>query len=190
MASTRRGRKVEPATTARTKAAQTKFTPVVRTRILQLLNAGNYRTVAARGVGIHPDTLRRWLRLGRRSTRGPYREFLREVRAAETYAEALAVGAIQKQMGKNWRAALAYLERKFPKRWGARREGAGGRRLSLAGRPMAMRLKHDAEFLGEIACVLDRAGAIESVLGASSDAEVDQRDSASSHGQASGVSAA
>ena len=44
----------------------------------------------------------------------------------KTKAEVRAVAIIQKKMPDDWRAALAYLERKHPKRWGRRVDVTSG----------------------------------------------------------------
>lgn len=166
-----------------------KLTPEVRQKLIEALRAGNFVSVSARYAGIHPNTFRRWMRRGQESSRGIYREFYLEVKQAETYAEVVAVASIHKHMKENWRAAIAYLERKFPMRWTTRKDAAGSAARSRRAVPQALRLQHDAEFLGEVAEVLDRAGAIESVTRQSSFTEIDERDPAPADAQASSVPA-
>jgi hypothetical protein len=92
-------------------------------------------------------------------------------------------------MEKNWRAAVTYLERKFPGRWttrGSQRDRPTGSRKAI---PQAMRLDPDVRFLGEVIQVLDHAGALSTVLGEDV-AAMEQRDRASTHAQAGGVSVA
>lgn len=137
----------------------------VRKKLVTAIQAGNHVAVAARFAGIHPSTFWSWMRKGSRSKRGTYREFYLEIKSAETYAEMIAVASIHKHMKENWRAAVAYLERKFPKRWSSGGRRAGSPTKTKRGQPVAVRLKHDAAFLGEVAHILDQSGAIESVLG-------------------------
>ena len=57
-------------------------------------------------------------RLGEGARAGRYRQFWQAVKAAEGEAEVRAVAIIQKKMPEDWRAAMSYLERQHPKRWG------------------------------------------------------------------------
>lgn len=97
-----------------------KLTPKVQETIVAVIRAGNYSSVAAEYAGIGRSTFYHWLELGEQQESGCYREFLDAVRGAESEAEIRAVATIQKHMPKNWQAAMAYLERKFPQRWGRR----------------------------------------------------------------------
>lgn len=142
-----------------------KLSEEVRRKLVTAIQAGNHVSVAARFAGIHPNTFWNWMRQGNRAKRGVYREFYLEIKSAETYAEMIAVASIHKHMKENWRAAVAYLERKFPKRWSSAGKRGGSSKKSKRGQPVAVRLKHDAAFLGEVAQILDESGAIESVLG-------------------------
>jgi hypothetical protein len=63
---------------------------------------------------------------GERARSGKFRQFWQSVKEAENEAEVRAVAIIQKQMPDNWRAALSFLERKFPKRWGRRMDVTSG----------------------------------------------------------------
>lgn len=108
----------------------TKLTPELQVKIVEIIRAGNYADVAAEAVGIGSSTYYHWLALGRDATSGKYRDFRDAVKAAECYAEVRAVAIVQKHMVDNWQAAMTYLERKFPDRWGRRERhehtGAGG----------------------------------------------------------------
>jgi transposase len=98
-------------------ARPTKLTPEIRQRIVTAIRAGNYAEPAARSAGISPATYYRWLKRGEKAPPGIYREFLEEVRRAESEAEVHAVAVIRKAMGDDWRAAAHYLERRYPDRW-------------------------------------------------------------------------
>ena len=104
----------------KTGGRRTKLTPEVREKIVKAIRAGNYAYVAAEYAGISSATFYRWLQLGNDAKRGVYREFLEAVKKAEGEAEVRAVAIIQKHMEDNWQAAMTYLERKFPDRWGRR----------------------------------------------------------------------
>ena len=104
----------------------TKLTPEVQEKILTAIRAGNYGHVAAKYAGIGERTFYRWMAQGEKARAGKYRQFRQAVEAAESEAEVRAVAIIQKQMPDNWRAALSYLERKHPKRWGRRMDVTSG----------------------------------------------------------------
>ncbi len=110
-------------------ARATKLTPERGERIEKAVRAGNYLDSAARSAGVHPSTLYRWLQRGDEETEGIYYDFAQEVRRAEAEAEVHAVAVLRKAMADDWRASLAYLERRHPGwRRGETREltGPGG----------------------------------------------------------------
>ncbi|MCH9647761.1 MAG: hypothetical protein K0U98_05950 [Deltaproteobacteria bacterium] len=104
----------------RTGGRRTKLTPEVQTKIVTAIRAGNYACVAAEYAGITEATFYGWLRRGREAGKGIYFEFLQSVKGAEREAEVRAVALVQKHMEGNWTAAMTFLERKFPQRWGRR----------------------------------------------------------------------
>lgn len=85
--------------------------------------------------GIHPDTLKLWLKKGlEEGAEEPYRSFAQRYAAAQIDDEA---GALEDVMagtqphagaGKpgDWKAAAWYLERKYPKRWNPNRQPEAG----------------------------------------------------------------
>jgi hypothetical protein len=76
---------------------------------LQLLQLGLYQAQAARRVGVGPPTI---------SMRKPrFPDFVAAVEAAEAGLEMGLVAQLAKAAPKDWRAALAMLERRFPERW-------------------------------------------------------------------------
>ena len=101
-------------------ARRTKLTPEVQERIVTAIRAGSFREPAARSAGVSAATFYRWMRLGREETSGIHRDFLEAVRRAEGEAEVHAIAVIRKEMPGDWRAALAYLERRHSERWGRR----------------------------------------------------------------------
>jgi len=74
-------------------------------------------------VGISEQTYYEWLRKGGEGKQ-PYGEFLESVKKAEAKAEELAVGTVIRvgldPENPNWQAAMTYLERRYPERWGRR----------------------------------------------------------------------
>jgi hypothetical protein len=103
-----------------TTGRRSKLTRAVQEKIDRVIRAGNYAYIAAEYAGIGQSTFYRWLEQGEEQERGPYREFREAVKAAEREAEIRAVATVQQHMGKSWQAAMTYLERKYPQRWGRR----------------------------------------------------------------------
>jgi transposase len=97
-----------------------KLEPIITQRIVDLIRAGNFLEVAATASGIHKSTLHRWLRHGRKQVRGRYRKFLTAVEKAQAESESRDVALIAKAASEDWRAAAWRLERKVPRRYGAR----------------------------------------------------------------------
>jgi transposase len=109
---------------------RTKLTPELADEIAQTIESGNYAETAASASGIHKATFYRWLERGENASSGLYKDFHDAVRRAEALAEARAIRVVQDAMPKDWKAAMTYLERKFPERWGRRERhehsGPGG----------------------------------------------------------------
>ena len=74
-----------------------------RNAVLELLSDGVPKIHAAQAVGVHENTLTRWM--------NEDREFSAKARAAESAAVALRVQRIGKAGEKDWRADSWYLER-------------------------------------------------------------------------------
>lgn len=98
-------------------ARPTKLTAELRERVVRAIRAGNHVEPACRSAGISASSYYRWLERGREEQDGIYREFREQVERAEADAEVHAVAVIRKAMPDDWRAALAYLERRHPARW-------------------------------------------------------------------------
>lgn len=113
-------------------ARPTKWTQELQDRFVQIIQSGNYRSVAASAVGIHPDTVNDWMKKKRK----PYTGFSVAVRKAEADAQRMMVNAIVKAGAQgDWRAALEFLARKFPKEW-AKKDFQGA--LGADGKPTDM----------------------------------------------------
>src|SRR4051812_2957708 len=95
-------------------ARPTKLTPVVQEKIVQAIRAGNYAEISARAAGISPSSFYRWLERGEREPDSLYARFAEAVRLAEAEAEVHAVALLRRAMPNDWRAALAYLQRRHP----------------------------------------------------------------------------
>lgn len=108
----------------------TKLTPEVHRRIVEVVRAGNYMSVAAQFAGISQSTLANWLARGRKAQAAAddtgeeipdedrrYVEFLAAVTQAEVHAEVLAATAFRSFVTQDWRAARDYLRYRQPDRW-------------------------------------------------------------------------
>ena len=95
-----------------------KLTPEVQQKIVTAIRAGNSPQDAAVYAANTERTFDRWIARGEKAPAGPYPRFWEAVKAAESEAEVRAVAIIQQSMPANWRAAMTYLERKYPRRWG------------------------------------------------------------------------
>jgi hypothetical protein len=99
---------------------------------LAAIRAGCGPEQAAQAAGIAPSTLYAWKALGEQESDGPYRRLLLKMRQAEAEAELSAVKVLRSAIEDDgdWKAALAYLERKHPERWRLRQTselvGPGG----------------------------------------------------------------
>lgn len=100
----------------------TKFNPETCTKIINLLQDGNYRKTAAVIAGITEETLCRWIKKGRTSkSKGKYYQFYQAVKKAEETAQAYHLQQIRKASENgSWQASAWYLERKCPDEWGRR----------------------------------------------------------------------
>jgi len=104
----------------------TKCTPELTEKICEYLASGCYVCTACDLCGIDQSTYHRWRERGENGEE-PYCEFVKAIKDAEARAEARAVALVQKAMVDDWKAAMTWMERKFPDRWsrGERREISG-----------------------------------------------------------------
>ena len=89
-----------------------------RNAVLELLSDGVPKIHAAQAVGVHENTLTRWM--------NEDREFSAKARAAESAAVALRVQRIGKAGEKDWRADSWYLERTQKATFGSDSGKGGG----------------------------------------------------------------
>ena len=99
---------------------RSKLTPAVQQRIIEAITAGNYIETAAAYVGIDKSTFYDWMLRGEQERSGIYTDFAHAVKAAEAQAEVAAVQCVRDAWGDSWQAAMTWLERKAPRRWGRR----------------------------------------------------------------------
>jgi hypothetical protein len=101
--------------------------PTLTHRICQLLAAGASRQDACLSLGVSPAMMSRWMH----AKGGTYRRFRQAVDAAEGHAAANHSLNIARHSARDWRASLAWLERRRPDEW-ARKD-----RVTVAGDPRA-----------------------------------------------------
>lgn len=99
----------------------TKFNPETCHKIIQALEAGNYRKTAAALAGVSEPTFYSWIKQAKEQKTGKKVEFLKSVKKAEEKAKAYHLQQIRKASENgSWQASAWYLERKFPDEWGRR----------------------------------------------------------------------
>lgn len=101
----------------------TKFNPETRRKIIQALEAGNYRKTAAALAGVDESTFYKWMKRGEKAKSGKYFQFVQSVKRAEEKAKAYHLQQIRKASENgSWQASAWYLERKHPQEWGRRQQ--------------------------------------------------------------------
>lgn len=105
------------------------ITPDVEDRLVELIRQGNHPVVACQATGISPSTYNLWIRRGEYRDRGgnPTPEqvrFAKRMREAEANAETELVAIITNEdnLKKNPELALKFLARRYPDRWGEKKE--------------------------------------------------------------------
>lgn len=94
------------------------LTKQVQEKVCRAIADGQTREVAARLANVSPASLYAWLKQGREDASGPFLEFLEAFRRAEAESEEQMVLAIRLAAVDDWRAAVAWLEKRRPKVWG------------------------------------------------------------------------
>ena len=107
-----------------------KISPQVIDTIAQHISKGNYIHVACTASGISQQTYENWIHRAEALLNNPnsditevdylYLQFWDAVKRSEATAETKAVQCVRDAMPKNWLAAMTWLERKFPEKWGRR----------------------------------------------------------------------
>lgn len=117
----------------RPRGRPTRLTPETMSRVLNAIRSGAFLNAAAAYAGVRPSTLYGWWKRGREAKSGRYRELSDGIERALADSELRATYAVVKAFEQGeWRAALAYLSKRFPTRWSDRQtvdvrgSGAGG----------------------------------------------------------------
>jgi len=98
-------------------ARPTKYNEERSSRILKALREGNTRRASSLSAGVDPETVNCWM--------ARYPSFSAKVAESEAAAESERVAVLAKAGNAgDWRAALAWLERRRPDDWAKRDESA------------------------------------------------------------------
>lgn len=103
--------------------------------IVKAVSLGAPRDVAALAAGVDPTTFYRWMAMGAEfidlaadelegldDKQLRLREFCQDVKRADAQAVVYAVEVVAEAMPKDWKAAMTWLERRYPGEWGRRIE--------------------------------------------------------------------
>ena len=103
--------------------------PKTQSTLLEYIRNGNHIRVACRAVGIHPSTYAKWVKWAeykdRLNPEPPPPEliaFIDKIREAEALCEAEIVKNISTDALENSEIGLKFLARRYPDRWGERKE--------------------------------------------------------------------
>jgi hypothetical protein len=149
----------------------TRLTKDLQKRIIALVAAGNFASVAASAVGVPVETYYRWLRWGTMSDgelaarferpsetmKATCRAFAEAIRTASSVAETDAIGAIVTDPA--WQARAWYLERTRPDRYG-RHERTRVELTGEGGGPVALGVQLDSASIAKAIAVLVETGAL------------------------------
>lgn len=95
------------------------LTPELAAKLLEGASSGLYLDAVAEGVGIAPDLLETWLRMGLSpGALEPYRTFARAYRAQEVVPQLEAVKCIRQAALHDPKIALQWLAARYPTQWG------------------------------------------------------------------------
>lgn len=91
-------------------------TPEVRDRLVALIQAGNYDSVACAAAGVSHRTFKQWVLRGERGD-PEWAGFAGRVGRARAAGEAVNVAVVTAAARESWQAAAWLLERVAPERW-------------------------------------------------------------------------
>jgi len=99
-------------------ARPSKLTPEIEKKLIDAIRSGNYYEAACAYAGINIRTFYRWMEKGEKAKSGEFCQFCHAVKQAEGDAEARIVYQWTSKTPEDWRAAQAFLEHRYPERWG------------------------------------------------------------------------
>ena len=86
-------------------------------KLVEAIEIGATREVAARYAGISVSSFCSWMAKGREAESGEFSELLERIEGAEAKLEIFCLEKIQAHGEKDWRAKAWVLERIHPERW-------------------------------------------------------------------------
>ena len=89
-------------------------------RIVERIRKGQSPSGAARAEGVTRSTFLCWVIEGEHDQDSPQGGLCAALNVAEAESESTAVALLQKATRGDWSAAVAFLARRFPERWGER----------------------------------------------------------------------
>lgn len=95
------------------------LTPELVKRLLEAAASGLFKEAAAECVGVDPETLDTWLKMGLSpGAVEPYKSFARIYRAQETGQQLPYINAIRSAAAVDWRASVTWLQLRYPEVYG------------------------------------------------------------------------
>ena len=101
-------------------ARPSKLTPETQKRIIDAIELGLPPEAAAAHAGIACSTFYKWTARGREEDDGPYAELVEALKSAEHKGEGSLALLVRRAAEVDWKAAMTYLERRWPQRWARR----------------------------------------------------------------------
>lgn len=98
-----------------------RLTPELINMLCAMIEHGHYYSVACKALRISDSTFASWMRIGKTSATGVYRELYERVLHADAAAEHYALEKWRSHFDKDPRAAASFLARRWPERWGERK---------------------------------------------------------------------
>lgn len=112
----------------RARGRPSKLSEKTKKKLYEAISEGNYLEDACLYAGISYNTFRRWMIRGEEAASGEYKEFYDTVKSLEASVIVELVGSWRARMD-SWQSIAAFLEKRFPERFGRRRvelAGVGG----------------------------------------------------------------
>ncbi len=94
----------------------TDLTPEMHKALVGYIRKGVTYAIACDAAGIHYSTFKDWVSWGREG-RAPFAAFAADVAQARAQTEVVMVQCLTDAARDDWKAAEAYLRRRYPSRW-------------------------------------------------------------------------
>jgi hypothetical protein len=149
-------------------ARPTKLTEDRMHKIATFLRNGNTIAAACAATNTGERTFYHWMERGEADAEHEqdtiFGQFWQAITRAQGESEAILTRYVFEAAGKDWRAALAILERRFPERWVARTEahvtGSMNSRVLHSQAEVVVEVPDDDERIAEVTAVLGQIGVL------------------------------